>query len=230
MKKNILIFAITVFLMCGTACAERNISDIEPQNSSEESSTEESSAPESKPGAAGAVITDSSSQQSTSEVTENPASTPAASFDGLALDGYEFAVAYVGYVEKADVNSVREFAAKSPVAAKYPFIADIANDRIILAGGGEIYCVIPAKTDAKITVNSLDHDENGAEILGDELFSGDGAPILISCNVSDIMPNAAVSITNGDKTLKFTPFISLRDGRLDLPENMKILDFSEYGF
>lgn len=224
MKKIILIFAVTVLAMCSTACSARNnLPNIQPQNSTEETTSSTDSTPESKSDAA---------DSNDSADAEIPASKPAAVLDGLEvmLDGYDCAIAYVGYTETADVNSVRECAAKSLVAARYPFISDISNGRIILAGGGEIFCVIPAKTASKVTVNYLDRDENGAGIIGDELYSGGSEPILISCNVSDIMPNASVKITNGDKTFKFSPFLSLRDGRISLPEDLKALDFSEYGF
>lgn len=215
MKKTILIFALAVIAVCGTACSNNGgSSDSRSQNSVEGSVSSVDSTPESK------------------SDPESPAGTSKTEYERFLskLDGYDCAVAYIGYANSDDVNSVLEYAKKSPAAGKNPFIADITEDRIIRAGGGEIYCVIPANTDAKVTVNSLSYDKDGKAIIADKLYSAGGAPILLCCNVSDIMPNAAVSITNGDKTLRFDPFLSPRDGRLTLPDDLKILDLSEYGF
>ena len=39
---------------------------------------------------------------------------------------------------------------------------------------------------------------------------------MIGCNVSDIFPDVTVSITSGGETVDFSPYISLKDGSVQV--------------
>lgn len=47
----------------------------------------------------------------------------------------------------------------------------------------------------------------------------DGSPFVIGCNVSDIFPDVTVEITTSDgEKVSFSPFISLKDGSVEVGE------------
>ena len=123
---------------------------------------------------------------------------------------YSCAVAYVGYAENGTVEEALAQAAGSGAAEVYPFLKDIPAERVMALGGGDIYCVVPVDPDGIVTVAPLEYDEEGAEQVGEPVYAGRGEPILLVCNVSDIMPNSLVTV-NG---LAFSPYISLENGDL----------------
>lgn len=45
-----------------------------------------------------------------------------------------------------------------------------------------------------------------------------GDAFVIGCNVSDIFPDVTVSITSGGETVDFSPYISLKDGSVEVGE------------
>jgi hypothetical protein len=44
----------------------------------------------------------------------------------------------------------------------------------------------------------------------------DCQPFILQCNVSDIFADATICLTYQDQTAEFSPFISLKDGSLDV--------------
>lgn len=86
------------------------------------------------------------------------------------------------------------------------------------------YYLVPKDKHTIVKVTALDFSEaEGGLVPSPSLpvkqFAG---PVLISMNESDIMENA--EITLGD--LKFAPFVSLKDGTLLVPDEVKELRFS----
>lgn len=86
------------------------------------------------------------------------------------------------------------------------------------------YYLVPKDMHAIVKVTALDFSEAAAAPVPNpaipvKQFAG---PVLISMNESDIMENA--EITLGDLT--FAPFVSLKDGTLLLPDEVKELRFS----
>ena len=74
------------------------------------------------------------------------------------------------------------------------------------AEGDEIYYIIPRYSDASFIVNEYNFDiETLVETMGKELYRGVGEPILIRCNISDIHPNTAITVTRNDKSVTFSP-------------------------
>lgn len=120
------------------------------------------------------------------------------------------AVAYLGYG-----NTMDAVVSSSSAATAYPFAAKIDPMQQVFTEGNEVYCIVPAQyTDTTITVTELGLDETGNLIPTSTLYSGFGNPILLQCNVSDIMPNVLVTIQQGNATYSFSPYQSLRDGSL----------------
>lgn len=71
--------------------------------------------------------------------------------------------------------------------------------------------------DSSATVRLYKNDmETDAKTLFYEQTNGDA--FVIGCNVSDIFPDVTVSITSGGETVDFSPFISLKDGSVQVGE------------
>ena len=119
---------------------------------------------------------------------------------------------YLGYSEDGTLQSVKNAVAAAKLTSKYTFIGKIPDNKIVLVGGGDIYCIIPTKDDAKVTVKPIDYDEDGGEVIGNAVYSGGAEPIILVCNVSDIMENSLVEVVSSNKTTSFSPYISLKDG------------------
>jgi len=105
----------------------------------------------------------------------------------------------------------------------FPFLAEIPETNIVKTdGGNDVFLIIPGSGEATVSVSRWIIDESndykGAE--GDLLYrSNRGQPIVLCCNVSDIMPDTLVKISipyssgfGGD--VFFNPCISLKNGRV----------------
>ena len=99
----------------------------------------------------------------------------------------------------------------------FPFLSAISRGAI--NDGGEIYCIIPTDPKAKVSVTKW--DESVAPTVGETLYdSKHGEPFFVQGNVSDIMPNLSVNISDSKgKTLaQYHPCISLMDGSICTPD------------
>ena len=82
--------------------------------------------------------------------------------------------------------------------------------------GDEYYLIIPKYTDSVITVYHSNEDSQYDESSPIGVFH---KPVVISCNVSDIIPNTVVKIEYTDESgikncVTVSPFLSLMDGSL----------------
>ena len=80
---------------------------------------------------------------------------------------------------------------------------------------GDFYLIIPRDSSATVRLYKNDM-ETDAKTLFYEQTNGDA--FVIGCNVSDIFPDVTVSITSGGETVDFSPFISLKDGSVQVGE------------
>lgn len=116
-------------------------------------------------------------------------------------------------LEYYDVNDIN----KLLVLAK----DEEANNTYLMAQ--EFYIVIPKYRAAKVSLKELELLDTGKlspvknDFLDGKSFTG---PVLICQNISDIAPNGEISITGEDRELKFSPFVSLKDGELILPDEV----------
>lgn len=101
-----------------------------------------------------------------------------------------------------------------------------ANNTYLMAQ--EFYIVIPKYRAAKVSLKELELLDTGKlspvknDFLDGKSFT---SPVLICQNISDIAPNGEISITGEDRELKFSPFVSLKDGELILPDEV----YNAYG-
>lgn len=96
-----------------------------------------------------------------------------------------------------------------------------ANKTYLMAQ--EFYIVIPKYREAKVSLKELELLDTGKlspvknDFLDGKSFAG---PVLICQNISDIAPNGEICIDDEERVLKFSPFVSLKDGELILPDEV----------
>lgn len=89
--------------------------------------------------------------------------------------------------------------------------------------GEECYLIIPKYKNASVSLKELEISEDGnlKEIDNFYLDSNSCSGATFICqNISDIAPNGKITIRYRDDILEFSPSISLKDGRLTLPEEV----------
>ena len=161
---------------------------------------------------------------------EPPAPSPAEeSLDAIRMEmepsGAIAAVFFLGVNEGEPLD---EAFYSNPDRAGYfegrPFMKEIPKDRYIQTAGTEVYCIVPA--DPFGTVKVTEWDESVEPVAGNVLYeSSNGSPIFVQGNVSDIMPNLSITITNrfGHTLEEFHPYISLKDGSVALPDGDQLV-------
>lgn len=135
--------------------------------------------------------------------------------DSLAAEGFVCAAAYIGTI--LDGRTEAELIDDTEYKTQYPFIALIGEDRTIRNEGDEVYCIVPASGYDNITVNTFVVDESNdyRGAADKELYkANDGKPILVRGNISEIMPNIIVTLSNGESTFSYNPSLSMADGSL----------------
>lgn len=138
----------------------------------------------------------------------------------LELDGSLCGLAYVGY----QVDPLK-FVDPLDMALYYPW-AD--NVPYVNAGGEDLYLLVAAHANDRIIISQATLSESGTLGVGDPIYLADGGPVLLRCNVSDIVPNTVVTVMPEDpvRILEFFPTLSLRDGSLS--ENDGVTDLTIY--
>lgn len=132
-------------------------------------------------------------------------------------------ILFLGYFEEQPLsNAFFDRLEEEGYLEAYPFLESIPKERVAKTDGGEIYCIIPADPAASVAVNAwiADGGSDGQGEAGQRLYrSNSGAPFLLCGNVSDIMPNMAVSMmdSEGNSFSEYCPSISLKDGSILLP-------------
>ena len=141
-------------------------------------------------------------------------------------NGFEIGIAFIGFAE-SDVTEDELYSVlkNSEYAQKYPFLCDA---RIADAGGNELYAVVTAKKDCRVSVYRTEVTESGEYGVRTDaaLYDGKGMGcFLLRCNESDIYSNAAVFWENGDERVWIYPRLSGNDGRIEAED---CYDFSIY--
>lgn len=118
-------------------------------------------------------------------------------------DDQLYAVAWVGYDDLTEL----------------PFYLDsyVDSDHVPTHyfSGGEYYLIIPRYSDMDLKLYKNDIAVEAPTLVYEE---SDCRPFLIQCNVSDIFPDATISFTRGEDTAEFSPYISLKDGSIEVGE------------
>ena len=135
-------------------------------------------------------------------------------------DEYRACVLYLGgsYEITTDVQQVLD--SQTDLRELWGFVYDIPQDHWVVApdGGCDLYCIFPQDPDSTLFVyeTSLTDDAENPLQRGKQLYySEDGQPILLLCNISDIVPNTEVELypSTGEE-LVFSPFLSGENGHV----------------
>lgn len=113
------------------------------------------------------------------------------------------------------------------VKEKYSYDKDLEELMMLVKGDDgntylvaqEFYLLVPKYDEAEISLKELELSEEGElEELPNEALDGKivHGPTLIVQNISDIAPNGEITIKDKAGEVKFTPFVSLKDGELML--------------
>ena len=78
---------------------------------------------------------------------------------------------------------------------------------------GDFYLIIPRYSGMDLALYRNDITTGRADLVYQEPDCG---PFLIQCNVSDIFPDAAIQLTYEGETVEFSPFLSLKDGSVQV--------------
>ncbi len=139
-------------------------------------------------------------------------------------------IAFLGYLPDANPDHLSALLESSGYLAKYPFLAGISGNQLITYEGDEVYCLVPQKQALSVQT-WICNEENGYQgKAGDTLYSSDtGAPIIFIGNLSDIIPNLLLTLTeNGTEVMSYNPSLSMCDGTVALPVSPAMYDFSIY--
>ena len=85
---------------------------------------------------------------------------------------------------------------------------------------GDYYLVIPRYSEMNLSLYRNDIVTSSSALVYEE---PDCRPFILQCNVSDIFPDAAIQLTYAGETVEFSPFISLKDGSVDVGERGLLL-------
>lgn len=128
-------------------------------------------------------------------------------------EGQLYAVAHLGYQEIEHLDYYAERYLDSD-ALPIHYLSD-----------GDYYLVIP-----RYDGMSLSLSQSNIETLEAALIFEDPAcqPFIIQCNASDIFADAVIHLTYGEEETEFSPFISLKDGSIEIgPEGLLLTEQSE---
>lgn len=119
-----------------------------------------------------------------------------------------YAVAHLGYQEIENLEFYAERYLDSDELPVHYF------------SDGDYYLVIPRYTEMKLSLYRNDIVTSSSALVYEE---PDCRPFILQCNVSDIFPDAAIQLTYAGETVEFSPFISLKDGSVDVGERGLLL-------
>lgn len=145
----------------------------------------------------------------------------------LAEKNAPWGIAFLGHL--AQGRTPQDLLNETDYPTVYPFLTDITGDRVVTHEGTEVYCVVPRDADAALTVQTCLCGEDGQPIPQETLYQGDGQPVILVCNVSDVLPNLLVTVTAPDgSAVSYAPCLSLCDGSVALPADSALYDLSLY--
>ncbi len=155
-------------------------------------------------------------------------------------EGYVAGVLFLGYVDAGagDLDDDRDYYQsifeEQGYLEDFPFLAEIpASNFVHIEYGQELYCIIPQDETAAVSVNQwIVNEKNDFKGESGEVLyhSENGSPILLKCNVSEIVSDVEVLIVdNKGNKLQWCPYISGMDGHVvaEAAEG-EIFDFTSY--
>lgn len=173
------------------------------------------------------TTTTATTETTTEPVTESESEKALIEFQKYMKDeGYLCGVAYLGYYSE-DIGVIIEDLEYKGIYDKHKFLKEIKRKDFYSFEGSEFYAVIPADG-VSVTVNEHSFNEEGIGYAVRKIVDiTDGTPVFLRGNISDIMANIQLAITdeNGNET-EYLPSMSLENGLLS--KGQQIYDFSPY--
>lgn len=164
-------------------------------------------------GSAGASDPSGSADISSSAGIPDPSgsnSQPAQTDPGSKRDAIPFAqdqlyaVAHLGYQQIEDLDYyIQNYLDSHEVPVHF-------------LSSGDYYLIIPRYDGMELSLYQNDFNTSQSSLFYQE---PDCQPFILQCNVSDIFPDATIRLTYQGETAEFSPFISLKDGTLDVGEH-----------
>ena len=116
-------------------------------------------------------------------------------------DGQYYAAAYLGYQQIDDLDYYTEQYLDSDLLPVH------------YLSSGDYYLVIPRYSGMELTLCRRDIETSEAFVIYED---PDCRPFIIQCNASDIFADAVIRLSYEGETVEFSPFISLKDGSVDI--------------
>ena len=155
-------------------------------------------------------------------------------------EGYEAGVLFLGYVDGSagdlehDKDYYQSLFEEQGYLEEFPFLAEIPNSNFVQTEyGQELYCIIPQDDMATVSVNQwIVNEQNDFKgETGEVLYRSEyGSPILVKCNVSEIVSDVQiVMVDHKGNVLQWCPYLSGMDGHVvtEATEG-EIYDFTAY--
>ena len=213
MKKLTVILSAVLCLLILASCGKANELEttLIPETTSEEATSAEETTTEAT---------------TTEPVTQSAGKKALDEFCKLMKDEkYVCGVAYLGYYSE-DIGVIIEDLQYKGIYKKHTFLDEFRRKNFHSLEGSELYAVIPAEG-VEVTVNEYAFNENGIGYAKKRLAVSDGEILFVRGNVSDIMPNIQLLITDeGGNITEYLPSMSLENGYLS--KGQQIWDFSPY--
>lgn len=127
-------------------------------------------------------------------------------------EGQLYAVAHLGYqhIEHLDYYAERYL--------------DSDALPIHYLSNGDYYLVIPRYDGMSLSLSQNDINTLGATLIFED---PDCRPFIIQCNASDIFADAVILLTHGEEETEFSPFLSLKDGSIEIgPDGLLLTEQS----
>lgn len=174
-----------------------------------------------------APTTESTTETTTEPVTESESEKALVEFQKYMKDeGYLCGVAYLGYYSE-DIGVIIEDLQYKGIYDEHKFLSEIKRKDFYSLEGSEFYAIVPAEG-VKVKVNEHSFNEEGIGYTVRELANiTDGTPVFVRGNISDIMANIQLIITDDNGyEMEYLPSMSLENGLLS--KGQQIYDFSPY--
>ena len=151
--------------------------------------------------------------ESSVPLEEEPESEPPSRQDSIPFtEDQLYAAAYLGFEEMEDLSYYTQ---------RYLDSGDLP---IHYFSPGEYYLIIPRYPDMSLALYKNDIQTDQPTLVYEDPVC---EPFLIQCNISDIFSDVTVELTYQGETVSFSPYISLKDGSVQVGE--RGLDLSRSG-
>ena len=155
-------------------------------------------------------------------------------------DQYAGAVVYLGFREQEDSTPLSDWLRENcpELTEEAPFLLNMPEERILGAGWGEVYCIVPRNEQTTLTVSHVDWVPSKYEVepVMDTLYQEKGGqPVLIFVNlVHDVSPDIHILFENDDSlSCGWFPLVD-NTGIPQVPEDEVgapfLLDFGIWGY